>query len=735
MRKFKFKFLIFLLLACLICVFTIHTNVIAAANNLELIIAGPGENASTEMLFSWRSTNESATFYYTSNLNDSLSKWDSIDVKGELEDKIFEIEKIANYRFKLELENLTPGTKYAYAIKSGISTSETHYFETAYETGAFNFLWLSDNHAHPGSPDRQTEFEQLYKLAKDNFNSNLPLVLSTGDDTSYGGNYDNWQTLVTKASLFRETVYVSTPGNHTCYDYDSSKIPSEYSNRYFNAIFNTPDNGTDDQSTSFWFIYNSILFISLDSIPANSKASTYLPMQKELLKNAIESNEGKYQYIIVYQHYPFMNALTGNRVGPYGTNYGQWREIFDEYGVDLALSGDHHCYYRSNSLYNDEVVDKNGTVYIGAPQIGGRHREITEENDKEYYASRVTSEELAGNSGATCFTVTSEGIRGTLIDIDGKVHDTYFIEAKRPVAWESEKQGVKDSINVYNLNDKNYICFESDLAKYIDSLEVYNEDTRLLSVSPYITKESNFELKNLNSNKAYNLTVKIKYADDTKEEYKLNCHTYGNIGYLYNLSALINNSKLNISWENKLNNNVIANLKLYADNKLLATLSNNATSYEVELSEINSSTIYKLEALTSNNEVLCTLTSAYSLQGDITFDGKIDENDVKEIFNSIQTNKTFTENEKIYLDLNNDGEIDLGDAFTVNALINKKIDKIVFNTYTVTIIDKNGNKLYEEQINEGEDAMFNINSVDNLLYLTGSINSITKDITIVAVGE
>ena len=50
-------------------------------------------------------------------------------------------------------------------------------------------------------------------------------------------------------------------------------------------------------------------------------------------------------------------------------------------------------------------------------------------------------------------------------------------------------------------------------------------------------------------------------------------------------------------------------------------------------------------------------------------------------------------------------------------------------------IDKNGNKLYEEQINEGEDAMFNINSVDNLLYLTGSINSITKDITIVAVGE
>ena len=60
-------------------------------------------------------------------------------------------------------------------------------------------------------------------------------------------------------------------------------------------MFNTPENGTDEASTSYYFLYNSVLFITLDSIVANSNGSKYLPLQRQMFIDAVEKNEGKYQ--------------------------------------------------------------------------------------------------------------------------------------------------------------------------------------------------------------------------------------------------------------------------------------------------------------------------------------------------------------------------------------------------------------------------------------------------------
>lgn len=730
MRKVFKKHLLFLLISIFsfLALFTLSTKVLAATEPIEMVIAGPGEIASSEMLFTWRSTNSKSKFVYYETDGGNTEK---IDVNGELENTIFTTEKISNYRYKLELTNLKPGTEYTYYIESGTSKISPRKFETANEAGDFNFLWVSDNHAYPTITDRQTKFEDIYNHAKNDLNDDIPLVLSTGDDASYGGNYDNWQTLTNKLSLFKETIYVSTPGNHTCYEYDSSTIPTTESDRFFDAILNTPENGTDEGSTSFWFLYNSILFIGLDSIVANSNGSKYLPLQRQFFIDTVEQNEGKYQYIIVFQHYPFMNALTGSRFGPYGTNYGKWYELFDQYGVDLALSGDHHCYYRSNSLYDDKVVEEGGTTYVGAPQIGGRHREITEENDKDYYATRITSANLAGNSAATYFKVTSEGITGTLIDINGAVQDTYTIKAKRSVTWADKKADLASSLSLASSNNKNYICFDNNYAKYVKDLEVYNGSNKVLTANPNNTNKSSFELSSLEKNKSYELKVVITFADNTQEEFKFKTHTYGNIGEIYALKAAVNNTKLNLSWKANLENNIVANYKIYVDNTLVSTLASTAISCDIDLSKVKTSSEFKLEAVTSSGDVLYSEAIAYNLLGDASFDGKVDQNDVDAIIDALKNNKQFSSNELKYLDINKNNKIDLGDAFTINAFYKNKVSSLSSDTFTVTIIDINGNIIHQETVKLGEDAGFTSSSY----YLSSSIKYITKDTTAIAVAK
>ena len=730
----KKNLLILLLAICsFVGVFLLNSNVIAAANPLELILTSPGEIASSEMSFSWRSTKSTSTFYYSDNLTSNVNTWNKIDVNGVIDNTTFKDEAIGNYHYELDLEDLKPGTKYVYQITSGSSTSSKYYFETAYETGDFSFLWVSDNHAYASTSDRQTKFQALYDKAKATL-GNIPLVVSTGDDVAYGGTYNCWQTMLNGTNglnFFKETAYISTPGNHSCYEYNSSSIPSTESDRFFDAVINTPDNGTDEGSTSYWFIYNSVLFISLDSIVANSKGATYIPMQKQFFIDTVKANEGKYQYIIVYQHYPFMNALTGNRFGPYGTNYGKWYELFDEYGVDLALSGDHHCYYRSNSLYNDKVVDEGGTMYIGAPQIGGRHREITETQDAEYYAKRITSADLNGNSGATYFTVTSESITGTLIDTNGTVHDTYTVKAKRAVNWSSQKDSIASSINIAYSEDKTYLVFDNEYSKYVETLEVYNGNIKLFTFKPYETKKTSFELTNLPKNKAYNLTFKLTFADHTTKDFDKIVHTFGHIGEIYNLQANINNSKMNISWNADLQNNIVANFKIYKNKTLLNTVSSSTRSYEINLSEVDSSTSYTLEAITSTGEVVYKETIVYSLIGDASFDGKLDKEDINTIINGIKANKQYSENELSYLDLNKNNVIDLGDAFTINAYINNKISNMISDTFLVTIIDINGTVLLQETVKYNENSSFTSNSYN----FTVSLKNIKNDTTAVAVNK
>ena len=81
--------------------------------------------------------------------------------------------------------------------------------------------------------------------------------------------------------------------------------------------------------------------------------------------------------------------------------------------------------------------------------------------------------------------------------------------------FENEKAGISSSINIASSSDKTYLCFENKYAKYVDTLEVFNGSTKVLSVSPYETKQSAFELSSLE--KDNDKTNKHKIVDNNRK--------------------------------------------------------------------------------------------------------------------------------------------------------------------------------------------------------------------------
>ena len=147
----------------------------------------------------------------------------------------------------------------------------------------------------------------------------------------------------------------------------------------------------------------------------------------------MEENKGTYQYIVVFQHYPYISGFNGG-FGGTNVSYYLWMNLFDEYGVDLALSGDHHVYLQSNALVNKKTAEDgiSGTTYFVCPQIGDRSREMQGTIYPDIIKSRITSSDLAQESGLSYFKVTKEGITHTLLDGDGEIVESHFIPAKRP---------------------------------------------------------------------------------------------------------------------------------------------------------------------------------------------------------------------------------------------------------------------------------------------------------------
>ena len=414
-------------------------NPILAQNTPFTIIANPGENASSEIRLNWHTDVGSGESYiiYTTRSDKNWKKAISVSANQELctvfdsiyskkpngenlyEDARFTRNTIAlqglkahtEYKYKLSSEKNTPGSSYAN------DNSDIHYFKTAPEFATWDIGIISDMHVYAPLPNRQKDaMNMIQQLEKQN-KKPLDMMLHAGDMAAWGGSYSFWRTLYAD-STFSKYVWAGVNGNH-----DNMTRLNAQSNNFFRNVNNNPINGYAGQiGVSYHFIYGDALFLMLNN--EAMKSAEELKKAQDWVRKVIKNNPAK--YVIALSHYQWFMGNDGRTA-----QYSRWKDLFDECGVDLAISGNNHIYVRTNALYAGQETDgSKGTVYIQTPSSDNERGRSLEEHIYNKDIIKFRWSEGSKTVGAILMNADKKGLTLTLYDRNGTVIDQVSVKSK-----------------------------------------------------------------------------------------------------------------------------------------------------------------------------------------------------------------------------------------------------------------------------------------------------------------
>lgn len=234
-----------------------------------------------------------------------------------------------------------------------------------------------------------------------------------------GGSYSFWRDLYEK-SQFSKYMWAGVNGNHDNMDRKSTRL----SNDYFRYANNNPLNGyPGEMGVCYFFKYGQVLFIMLNN--EMMRKDEGLGAAQQWVKKVITENPMK--YIVVMEHYQWFFANNGKT-----SQYERWHELFDEYGVDLAIAGNNHIYARTNAIYNDcETDGTKGTVYLQTPSSDNERGQATGEWTNNKDKIKYIWSEGPKTVGALLMNVDDRRITLTLYDREGRAVDSVDVLAKR----------------------------------------------------------------------------------------------------------------------------------------------------------------------------------------------------------------------------------------------------------------------------------------------------------------
>ncbi|MCL2722127.1 MAG: metallophosphoesterase family protein [Treponema sp.] len=296
--------------------------------------------------------------------------------------------------FRTEVTGLNPGTLYKYRIGSPKGWSETFYHLTSGGSNTnFSFTIGADT-----QDDLFNQMKATFRAANE-FDADNRFFLIAGDISDYPQNNINEFPNYTKAAneFNIRTPIAATQGNHDTYLNSNPSNRDEYmfgSAEVFNSFIVFPENGWDQgehhgphRSKSYYFYYNNVLFIMLNTMASQNETSTREPnhtAQAKWLEDILQKDkdEGLSKYIIILTHIPFFagrGSSSSNEpwlVAPVREAYGK---LISDFNVDIVFSGHDHVYARSNPIrigtstslrdINFNAV-RNGTIFSIAGSIG-----------------------------------------------------------------------------------------------------------------------------------------------------------------------------------------------------------------------------------------------------------------------------------------------------------------------------------------------------------------------------
>ena len=332
---------------------------------------------------------------------------------------------MANYH-SVEFTGLTPDTLYAYRVGDGVNWSEWFHFRTASrDARKFSFIYFGD-----AQNDIREHWSRVFREA---FREapRAAFTLHAGDLVSEGHEDQEWAEWFGAPAWVNATIpVVATPGNH---EYrpplgsTDSRAPKVLAHNW-RPQFALPENGPKGipelAETTYYLDYQGTRIVSLNS---NTKQAEQVAWLRDVLKN----NPSRWT-ILTFHHPIFSPARDRDNA----TLRNAWKPVFDEFKVDLVLTGHDHTYARSGDVAARVPV---GTANVKAgyqqaydPAIGTVY--VVSVSGPKFY--NITGGEWAARLGEDTqlyqiITVDDDELRFEARTATNRLYDAFTLK-KRP---------------------------------------------------------------------------------------------------------------------------------------------------------------------------------------------------------------------------------------------------------------------------------------------------------------
>ncbi|WP_434380977.1 discoidin domain-containing protein [Melittangium boletus] len=315
------------------------------------------------------------------------------------------------WRHAVVLDGLSAGKTYSYVVEACGSVTGVRQFKTASLPGTpVHFTAMGD--FGTGSSSQSKVLALLGQPARHG-----EFLLTLGDNAYTSGTEAEFQSNMFKpmASMLRETPLFTSPGNH---EYVTDQGQPYLDNFYL------PSNNPEKTERYYSFDWGSVHFVSLDSncvIGLASASRCTLAAQKNWLIQDLAAT--KQPWKVVFFHHPIWSS------GDHGSQLKMRREfvpVFEQYGVDLVLTGHDHQYERSKAMKGEAIATTSGIPYLVVGS-GGAHMPAYPGSKPAWSAYRDNT-----RSGYLDVVVSGGTLAARFFATDGNVYDSLNLTKALP---------------------------------------------------------------------------------------------------------------------------------------------------------------------------------------------------------------------------------------------------------------------------------------------------------------
>jgi len=248
----------------------------------------------------------------------------------------------AGWRHAVKLTGLTPGQTYSYVVEACGSVTGVRQFRTATSetTTSLKFTAMGDF-----GTGGTTQAQVLSRLSQPGLAGELLLAL--GDNAYSSGTEQEFQDRMFKpmAPLLRQVPLFPSMGNH---EYVTNQGQPYLDNFYL------PANNPAGTERYYSFDWGPVHFVALDSNCAIGLASSdrcTLSAQKSWLAQDLAATRQPWK-VAFFHHPPWSSGEHGSQL----TVRREFGPLFEQYAMDLVLTGHDHNYERSKPMKGEGVA-------------------------------------------------------------------------------------------------------------------------------------------------------------------------------------------------------------------------------------------------------------------------------------------------------------------------------------------------------------------------------------------